>query len=251
MFDGPLDLLLHLVKQEELDLYELPVERVATQYLAYLEQMQEMNLEVAGEFLVIAATLVYLKSRSLLPVAEQPPTDEDGDEIDPRWDLIRQLVEYKKFKDAAASLQDSFALQEKTHARGWFETDRLPRRNTSPGVMEVHLVDLVAALQKVLERTRALGPTHEIGQDRWTVSEKMELILERMESHMPVQFEELFPEDASRVEVVVTFLALLELTRLKRICIEQAADRGAITVRAAASTITEAGLQTGVENVAG
>src|SRR5262245_32659231 len=103
VFEGPLDLLLYLIKQDEIDIYDISLERITGQYLEYLQAFKELNIELAGEFVVMAANLIYLKSRSLLPVDQQPP-EEDADEDDPRWDLIRQLIEYKKFKEAAAGL---------------------------------------------------------------------------------------------------------------------------------------------------
>src|SRR3954464_1747217 len=104
VFEGPLDLLLYLIKRDEIDIYDISLERITKQYLEYLQAFKELNIDIAGEFIVMAANLIYLKSRSLLPVDQQPP-DEEAEEDDPRWDLIRQLIEYKKFKEAAAQLQ--------------------------------------------------------------------------------------------------------------------------------------------------
>src|SRR3954454_3240050 len=117
IFEGPLDLLLYLIKRDELDIYEISLERITTQYLEYLQAFKELNIEVAGEFVVMAANLIYLKSRSLLPVDQQPP-EEDVEEDDPRWELIRRLIEYKKFKEAAGELQLRQLKQEKMFARG-------------------------------------------------------------------------------------------------------------------------------------
>ena len=116
IFEGPLDLLLFLIKRDEIDIYEISIERITRQYLEYLQAFKELNIDVAGEFVVMAANLIYLKSRSLLPVDQQPP-DEDADEEDPRWDLIRQLIEYKKFKEAAAQLQVRALEQERMFTR--------------------------------------------------------------------------------------------------------------------------------------
>src|SRR5450755_328888 len=116
IFEGPLDLLLYLIKRDELDIYDISIERITRQYLEYLQAFKELNIDVAGEFVVMAANLIYLKSRSLLPVDQQPP-DEEADEEDPRWDLIRQLIEYKKFKEAAAELQERALEQERIFAR--------------------------------------------------------------------------------------------------------------------------------------
>src|SRR6187401_904056 len=116
IFEGPLDLLLYLIKQDEIDIYEISLERITSQYLEYLQAFKELNIDIAGEFIVMAANLIYLKSRSLLPVDQQPP-DEEAAEDDPRWDLIRQLIEYKKFKEAAAQLRDRALEQECIFAR--------------------------------------------------------------------------------------------------------------------------------------
>ena len=116
VFEGPLDLLLYLIKKDEVDIYDVSIERITSQYLEYLETFRMLDLEIAGEFVVMAANLIYIKSRSLLPVHQQPP-DEDAEEEDPRWDLIRQLIEYKKFKDAAFQLHQRELIQEGLIAR--------------------------------------------------------------------------------------------------------------------------------------
>src|SRR5215469_10646315 len=116
VFEGPLDLLLYLIKQDEIDIYDISLERITGQYLEYLQAFKELNIELAGEFIVMAANLIYLKSRSLLPIDQQPPED-DAEEDDPRWDLIRQLIEYKKFKEAAAELHLRELKQERIFAR--------------------------------------------------------------------------------------------------------------------------------------
>src|SRR5205823_8815939 len=116
IFEGPLDLLLFLIKRDELDIYDISLERITSQYLEYLQAFKELNIEVAGEFVVMAANLIYIKSRSLLPADQQPP-EEDAEEDDPRWELIRQLIEYKKFKDAGEHLKQRELLQENLFAR--------------------------------------------------------------------------------------------------------------------------------------
>ncbi|PYJ17377.1 MAG: chromosome segregation protein ScpA, partial [Verrucomicrobia bacterium] len=116
VFEGPLDLLLYLIKQDEIDIYDISLERITSQYLEYLQAFKELNIELAGEFIVMAANLIYLKSRSLLPIDQQPPEDDAGED-DPRWELIRQLIEYKKFKEAAAELHLRELEQEKIFAR--------------------------------------------------------------------------------------------------------------------------------------
>src|ERR1700737_123283 len=123
VFEGPLDLLLYLIKRDEIDIYDISIERITRQYLEYLQAFKELNIDIAGEFVVMAANLIYLKSRSLLPVDQQPP-DEETDEDDPRWDLIRQLIEYKKFKEAAAQLQVRALEQEGVFTRDGSSSSR-------------------------------------------------------------------------------------------------------------------------------
>jgi segregation and condensation protein A len=214
VFEGPLDLLLYLIKKDELDIYDIPVERITRQYLEYLQIMKMLDLEVAGEFLVVASTLLYIKSRMLLPKDQQPP-EEEAEEDDPRWDLIRQLVEYKKFKDAAWQL----------HLRG-VEQEKIFRRRASgielpgpsaPAPGEAGIFDLISAFQKVLARANAQEDLKEIFEDRFTVSDKINTIQQMMLSRDRILFTALFPEGASRTEIVVTFLALLELIRLKQL----------------------------------
>src|SRR5580698_9619295 len=116
VFEGPLDLLLYLIKKDEVDIYDVSIERITSQYLEYLETFRMLDLEIAGEFVVMAANLIYIKSRSLLPVHQQPP-DEDAEAEDPRWEVVRQVIEYKKFKDAAAELSGKAMFQEGLFSR--------------------------------------------------------------------------------------------------------------------------------------
>lgn len=212
IFEGPLDLLLYLVKREEIDIYDISLERITRQYLEYLQAFKELNIEVAGEFVVMAANLIYLKSRGLLPVDQQPP-EEDVDEHDPRWDLIRQLIEYKKFKDAAAELHRRELEQERIFPReGSAGAPEAPLR-----VGEVGIFQLINAFQHVIKRVEARQDVQEIFGERFSVSEKIELILQRVGNGAPLRFSDLFGAIASRVEVVVTFLALLELIRLRQV----------------------------------
>ncbi|CAN5447380.1 segregation/condensation protein A [soil metagenome] len=212
IFEGPLDLLLFLIKRDELDIYDISLERITRQYLEYLQAFKELNIDVAGEFVVMAANLIYLKSRSLLPVDQQPP-EEDVDETDPRWDLIRQLIEYKKFKEAAAQLQTRELEQERIFARmGDGAPEAAPLR-----LGEVGIFQLINAFQNVLKRLDAKEDLREMFGENFTVSDKIERILQTLAGGVSVRFSELFARMASRVEIVVTFLALLELIRLKQV----------------------------------
>jgi segregation and condensation protein A len=211
IFEGPLDLLLYLIKRDEIDIYDISLERITKQYLEYLQAFKELNIDVAGEFVVMAANL---KSRSLLPTDQQPPL-EDAEEDDPRWDLIRQLIEYKKFKEAAAQLQVRQLEQERIFVREANGTSLLPPEPLRLG--EVGIFQLINAFQNVIKRIDAKEDLREIFGEHYTVSEKIDWILQRVADGVPLRFSELFATMASRVEVVVTFLALLELIRLRQI----------------------------------
>ena len=212
VFEGPLDLLLYLIKQDEIDIYDISIERITRQYLEYLQAFKELNIEIAGEFIVMAANLIYLKSRNLLPVDQQPP-EEDAQEDDPRWDLIRQLIEYKKFKEAAAELHQRELERERIFAR---EGGPLPLQD-SLRLGEVGIFQLINAFQTVIKRVEAREDVQEIFGERFSVSEKIDAILQRVAVGAPIRFSDLFGAVVSRLEVVVTFLALLELIRLRQV----------------------------------
>jgi segregation and condensation protein A len=263
VFEGPLDLLLYLIKKEEVDIYSVNLTKLASQFIEYIEMMREFDLEIAGEFLVMASTLMYIKSRELLPVEQQAVVeDEEGGE-DPRWELIRQLVEYKKFKDAAAQLQTLEARQEGVFPRlpikPQFDEDKAPVKQ------DISVFDLLNAVNAVLKRFEKRDNPREIYEDKWSVSEKIEMIVRVMEKGTAIRFSELFEDAMSRSEVVCTFLALLELIRLKQLVCGQSSDFGEIEIRkrdaiaptsptpeaAAVSTAPEEGLEPSSEPATG
>lgn len=244
VFEGPLDLLLYLVRKEEVDVYDIAIERVTSQYLEYLDAMAQLDLEIAGEFLVMAATLMYIKSRNLLPADQQPP-EEEAEEDDPRWELIRQLIEYKKFKDAAGQLHFMEATRENLFHR--IPPERASLEQTAPVVAS--LVDLIGAFNKVLRRLEARGEIREIHEENFTVAGKIEHILAVTSGGRAIGFAALFSNAASRTEIVVTFLALLELIRLKRLQAEQLTPFGEITISRASGAPDDAGLpESGVDD---
>jgi|SRR5215831_14068319 len=218
IFEGPLDLLLYLIKQDEVDIYEISLERITHQYLEYLQAFKELNIDIAGEFIVMAATLIYLKSRSLLPLDQQAP-DEEQAEDDPRWDLIRQLIEYKKFKEAASQLHVLAFERERMFSRGGSDLGQAALAPLPLG--EVGIFQLINAFRTVIKRAEAREDLREIFGEHFTVSEKIESILQRVTDGSAVKFSQLFGDAASRVEIVVTFLALLELIRLKQVRVTQ------------------------------
>ena len=233
-FTGPLDLLLHLIKEQEMDIYDIRLEKLTEQYLSRLDKMREENLSVAGEFLVMAATLVYLKSRSLLPVQDRLP--EDVEDEDPKWELIRQLIEYRKFKEAAGQLGDREAL----HSRIF---GRTPERVVAPtalqGPGQVSMFDLVWAFQKILRNVEDRARAGRFQDEEFTVGQKIEFLLDRMTPGEEVLFEDLFRTASSRGEVVVTFLALLELIRLQQLAASQEGPLMPIRIRRAPEPVLE------------
>lgn len=226
IFEGPLDLLLYLIKKDEIGIYDVSIERITKQYLDYINTFKMLNVELASEFIVMAANLMYIKSRELLPQTQQPP-EEDADEEDPRWELIRQLVEYKKFKDAA-----QFLGHQEIKGDEFFATNPEPLdlSSTEEVVGQVGIFDLIRAFQRVLKRFENTTDIREIVSDRYTVADKIDHLLEAIPVGGRVRFETLFSDAASRVEVIVTFLAVLELMKLNHLMVEQELMLGEILV---------------------
>ena len=221
IFEGPLDLLLFLIRKNEVDIYDIPIESVTRQYIDILHSMQKLDLEVAGEFFVMAATLMEIKSRMLLPRGQAAvDPDADDDSMDPRWELVHQLLQYKKFKEAAGSIEEMAA----------FQRDMLPRMVseenlewTERPLKPVDRIELWNAFNMVLRRLAEKLVVGEIKDEQITVSDKMEEILERAKTQKVFRFTELFSE-GQQVTVrllVATFIAILELTRLNKLRLKQ------------------------------
>ncbi|HSF99684.1 MAG TPA: segregation/condensation protein A [Vicinamibacterales bacterium] len=233
-FEGPLDLLLHLIRKHEVDIYDIPIALVTQQYLDYLDLMQELDLDVAGEFLVMAATLIHIKSRTLLPRPD--PTQEEPEE-DPRQELVRRLLEHQKFK-AAAEL-----LHEKEIQRGaqWGRPDgrvaEIVGEAPEPEI-EVDLFSLMAAFRQVLERARH-RPHVLLPPEQISIETRIEQLMARLSETEACGFEELFVDVETRAGMIVTFLALLEMIRLRRVRVFQQGNFGPIRVyrRSPAGTI--------------
>lgn len=224
-FEGPLDLLLHLIKQHELSIYDIPIVLVTRQYLDYLDLMQEMNLDVAGEFLVMAATLIHVKSRMLLPRVD--PTQEDPEE-DPREALMRRLLEHQKFKAAAELLHE----REIQRSAQWLRPDgrvaEVVGEAPEPEI-EVDLFSLMAAFHQVLERARQ-RPRVILPPEQISIEDRIEQLLARLSETDACGFEDLFADVQSRGGMIVTFLSLLEMIRLKLVRVYQQANFGPIRV---------------------
>lgn len=226
VFKGPLDLLLYLIKKEEVDIYEIPIERITEQYIQYVDLMRMLDLNIAGEFLVMAATLMMIKSRMLLPEEDRTELD-DEEEDDPRWDLIRQLVEYKKFKDAALHLEDLEHMRANVVAR---EGDGV-RIDEDPEVAlhDVSIFDLITAFNEVLAKVDK-EELRKIFTERFTVAEKVDALLELIQNTPRVSLTSIFGNMVSRQEVVCIFLAMLELIRLRRMRAVQEGPFGEIEI---------------------
>jgi len=216
VFEGPLDLLLYLIKKDEVDIYNIPIELITRQYMEYLTLMRMLDLNIAGDFLVMAATLMMIKSRMLLPVEERPELEPEED--DPRWELVRQLIEYKKFKDVAGTLQQQELLQENMFGRG---AEEIVVNKTPSLVMDdATIFDLISAFNDALKRVK-IDEIGEIFATACTVVDKIETILELMRQKEQIVFSVLFESVTSRHEVICTFLALLELIRLRQVSARQ------------------------------
>jgi len=227
IFEGPLDLLLHLIKKNEVSITDIPIATITEQYLAALDLMQTLSLDVAGEFLVMAATLIHIKSRMLLPAGDDEADEDEG--VDPRDELVRRLLEYQRYKDAASELE-----QREILTRDVFIRAAPPMEETGPrGFREVSIFELLGALKRVIERL-SKDAVHEVTLDKITVREKMTLLLDKLRIQSQILFEALFDDVKTRMEVVVTFLAMLELVKVRAIRIVQEEMAGPIVIEAAA-----------------
>ncbi|MEW5734507.1 MAG: segregation/condensation protein A [Thermodesulfobacteriota bacterium] len=220
VFEGPLDLLYHLIRKNEVDITDIPIAKITDQYLAYLALLRELNIELAGEFLVMAATLMHIKSRMLLPRHEGLEEDED-----PRLLIVRPLAEHVKIKEAAARMRERPMLFEDVFLRGPEELS-FPDQDSGP-LVQVGLFELIAALSQVLARAPDKNVVT-LTADTVSVKERINEIVDVLEREKTVAFEELFSKSPTRGEIVVTFLALLEMVKLSIIRIVQHVQSGVI-----------------------
>jgi segregation and condensation protein A len=222
-FEGPLDLLLHLIQKNELDIFNIPIARVTEQYLEYLQLMKVLNLDVAGEYLLMASTLLHIKSKMLLPKSLEGEEEEE----DPRAELVRRLLEYQQYKQAAGELEKRPMLDRDVFIRLMApELEEVPEEES----IEVNLFELLEAFRQVLERVRA-DTVHEVILEHLSVEDKIQEILTLLgRENRSMAFHRLFPEQASRRVVVITLLAILELVKMKRIRIFQLAPFETIRV---------------------
>lgn len=214
VFEGPLDLLLYLIKKEELDVSDIPIAKITDQYLEYLEFMKMLDLNIAGEFIVMAATLMHIKSKMLLPKTEE----EELEEEDPRAELVKRLLEYKKFKEAAGELMFMEKRQKDVYSRA--VPENVKTSGQKEGYFESSVFDLITAFNKVMKDIPK-DVFHEVIKDEFTVEEKMHDIFHMLVKKSVLYFTELFKSARSKLEIITTFLAVLELIRLKEIVIGQ------------------------------
>ncbi len=219
IFEGPLDLLLHLIKEQKMDIYDIPIAQITRQYMDYLNLMQELNLDIVGDYLVMASELTRIKSRLLLPVQETEEEEGEGGE-DPRAELTRRLLEFQRYKNAAFELRRCEHDRQQLFIRGG-ELELGEDEAAQETLVEASVFDLLHAFQKVLEN-KSLKKDYEIQITTYSVADRIGYITEIMNSAESVTFESLFTVLNSRQEIIVTFLALLELMRLKLLRVQQA-----------------------------
>ncbi|MCB4755636.1 MAG: segregation/condensation protein A [Elusimicrobia bacterium] len=227
IFEGPLDLLLHLIQKNDLDIYDISISDITAEYLKYLDILKELNPNVAGEFLVMASTLMQIKARTLLPAEEA----ESLEGPDPRTELIQKLLEYQKFKEASKFLKEKFETQRDVYYRG------APLFDKEEQILNVSLTELLDAFREVLESAET--GVREILVEEMPVEVRIREILELLENQAFATFSELFPKRATHKLLIVTFLALLELIRLRQVRVQQVSNFGEIHIsRSATSDVT-------------
>jgi len=225
-FDGPLDLLLYLIKRDKIDIHDIPIAPITRSYMEYLALMQELNLDVAGDFMVMAATLIHIKSKMLVPV---DPTEAQGDEEqeDPREALVQRLLEFQRYKEAAGILHQ----QAQIRAATWTRPDTVLPAFDDGGeeMLEAGLFDLISAFKELLERRRTLL-AHEVASEGKSIEQRIDELLALLREGESLDFLELFAAQETKADMIVTFLALLELIRLKRVKVYQRGIFGPIRV---------------------
>lgn len=222
-FEGPLDLLLHLIKKNEMDVHDIPMAEITRQYLSILDAMKTLNLDMAGEFLLMAATLLHIKSKMLLPKIIEDEQEEE--EEDPRAELVRRLLEYQKYKDVSLTLESKPQLGRDLFARVSAEPEVL--ENAEAGFVAVGLFDLLEALKDVMKESPE-PVVHQVNMEQLSVTERINAILSELQGKESLAFNDLFSNGLKRTEVIVTFLALLELVKLRMVRFMQNVHHGSI-----------------------
>ncbi len=225
IFEGPLDLLLYLIRKNEIDIYNIPIALITEQYLSYLDLMRSLNLDLAGEYLVLASTLVHIKSKLLLPPAEGEGEEEEGE--DPRKELVRQLLEYQAFKDAALHLDERPLLERDVFTRGALTEDPVSSGEEEEEMTEVDIFELVSAFRRIIAGLD-LREDLEIDAEKMSLTDRINEILEKLSEQGQITFAELLGDKVDRRRIIYTFLAILELMKLRMIRAYQSGPFGAI-----------------------
>jgi len=228
IFEGPLDLLLYLIKKNEIEIYDIPIALITEQYLTHIEMMKSLNLDVAGEYLVLAATLIYIKSKMLLPSPEESPEVEE-DEADPRFELVKQLLEYQVFKEAAMQLGQRPLLERDVFKRGYSAEDKNIDEGKDEIDVDISVFEIVEAFYRIIskmEKTELI----EIDMDKMSLTDRINEIMDRLTEKKKMTFTELIGGQLNRRMILYTFLAILELMRLRMIRVYQAGSFGVISV---------------------
>jgi segregation and condensation protein A len=227
IFEGPLDLLLYLIKKNEIDIYNIPVALITEQYLQYLKMIKSLNLDLAGEYLVMASTLIHIKSKMLLPEPEEP---EEEEEEDPRAELVRQLLEYQAFKEAATNLGERPILERDVFTRAVFLSEETEKSTaTEEELIEVSIFELIEAFHRLVSRIDK-KELLEIDLEKMSLTDIINDIMERLSNEKDLTFEELLGERKERWRIIYTFLALLELVKLRMVKAYQTSAFGVIRI---------------------
>ncbi|AOT68129.1 segregation and condensation protein A [Geosporobacter ferrireducens] len=238
-FEGPFDLLFHLIEKEEVDIYDIPIAKITAQYLAYIEEMQRVDLEVASEFLLMAATLIEIKSKMLLPNIKEEQLALNIDDIDPRQELITRLIEYKKYKNIALELKKREEEYKKIFYKPQEQLDEYIKYESNE-VYDLNITDLINAVNNIFQKRKNINVTkffvNEIKRDEISIEMKMKQIQNYLMTKISVRFDELFEDAMNKREIIATFIALLELMKLNFLVVQQSNIFGEILVKRRIST---------------
>lgn len=213
-FEGPLDLLLFFIKRDELDIYDIPISYITNQFLEYIHFMEELDLDVASEFILMASMLMSIKAKMMLP---QEKSDDELDEHDPRYELVQRLLEYKRYKEMSEKMESIEEEAQKKHFRGNPEADQVEKRASGEALKNVTMFDLMAAFKKVLTDIKKQKAVHHVEKIQHTIEEQTEYVLNRLQNRGRTAFRSLCVELKSRTKIVVTFLAILEMLKERQI----------------------------------
>lgn len=216
-FEGPLDLLLFFIKRDELDIYDIPISYITKQFLEYLNLMEELDLDVASEFILMASMLMSIKAKMMLP---QKETDEKLDEHDPRYELVQQLLEYKRYKEMAGKMENIAEEAQKSYFRGYHEADQVnkqSRQASGEALQDVTMFDLMTAFKKVLADIKKQKAMHHVEKIEFTIEEQTEYVLDRLQESGRTSFRSMCMELKNKIQIVVTFLAILEMLKERQI----------------------------------